>query len=73
MLNLLALLLVVGCAQQQNSSAEEELVAEERVPNITIDSVAGLKVLYPNFTHIDLVCDTMPSESDSTVIFVAAA
>lgn len=74
MLMLLAALLVVVCSQQQKSSAEEELVeVEERVPNITIDSVAGLKVLYPNFTRIDLVCDTMPSEEDSRVIFVAAA
>lgn len=75
MLMLLAALLVVGCSQQKkkNCGVEEGPVVAEYVPNITIDSEAGLKVLYPNFTRIDLVCDTMPSESDSTVIFVAAA
>ena len=33
----------------------------------------GLIVLYPNYSSVDLVCGEMPSKTDSSVVFVAAA
>lgn len=33
----------------------------------------GLKFIFPNFSKIDLVCDSMPSKCDSAVIFTAEA
>jgi hypothetical protein len=77
-LSFLAAILAVCCSRQQskpsNTSSEAiEVVEEEYVPNIKIDSVAGLKVIYPNFSRIDLVCQTMPSQDDESVIFVAEA
>ena len=46
---------------------KEDIVYVERV-----DSV-GLVILYPQFSPIDLVCNTMPSKDDASVILVAEA
>ena len=35
--------------------------------------VKGLRVYYPQFSRIDLVCETMPSKQDTNVIFCAEA
>ncbi len=41
--------------------------------NVVLDSTQNLFIIYPQFTHIDLVCDTMPSIDNKDVIFVCAA
>ena len=41
---------------------------------VSIDTaVAGLNVYYPQFTRIGLVCGTMPSKQDKSIIFCAEA
>ena len=51
-----------GCVECVEVDAYNEIVSKD-----------GLKVIYPNFAKIDLVCGTMPSKSDTTVILVAEA
>lgn len=43
--------------------------------NVTLDdtTVNGLIVYFPHFSRIDLVCGTMPSKQDTSVIFCAEA
>lgn len=56
----------------KNSSDVCVVHCQEKIHNIVeIDN--GLKFIYPNFSNIDLVCGTMPSKNDSTVILVAEA
>jgi len=44
------------------------------LPAILVDSTnRGLIVYYPQFSSIDLVCGTMPSQQDTSVIFCAEA
>ena len=42
-------------------------------PTVLVDSTVSLKIFEPKFNDIDLVCGTMPSEDDSTVVFFAEA
>ena len=55
---------------------QEEITVKKEKENIVyverVDSV-GLVILYPQFSTIDLVCDTMPSKDDASVILVAEA
>ena len=37
-----------------------------------VDS-GDLKIIFPDYSKVDLVCGSMPSKNDSLVIFVAAA
>lgn len=39
--------------------------------NVVVDN--GLKFIFPNFSKVDLVCGTMPSPNDNSVILVAEA
>jgi vancomycin permeability regulator SanA len=44
----------------------------EQAPVTVIDS-CGLRIYYPHYSKIDLVCGSMPSKSDSTIIMFAEA
>ncbi|MDE6696393.1 MAG: hypothetical protein K2K25_05895 [Muribaculaceae bacterium] len=49
-------------------------VAENvQYPSVYIDETHTLKLYYPNFSKIDLVCGKMPDKSDDSVIMVCAA
>ena len=52
-------------------AADEAVIEAE--PLVRIDSTEQVMAYYPQFSHIDLVCATMPSQSDTTVIFCAEA
>ena len=51
----------------ENKDMKKETVLVQRTDTM------GLVVLYPQFTSVDLACDTMPSEDDSSVLLVAEA
>jgi hypothetical protein len=40
---------------------------------VVVDSTADVVAYYPQFSRIDLVCDTMPNQGDAMVIFCAEA
>lgn len=40
---------------------------------VVVDSTADIVAYYPQFSRIDLVCDTMPNQGDAMVIFCAEA
>ena len=42
-------------------------------PVVVVDSTADVVAYYPQLTHIDLVCGTMPSQDEKAVIFCAEA
>ncbi len=48
----------------------EIALSQER---IEIVDTLGLKIYYPNYSKIDLICDKMPEKTDSTIIFMASA
>lgn len=54
---------------------EEPVSQEKAVYEIRVERVDtnGLIVLFPKFSSVDLVCGTMPSKDDSSVILVAEA
>ena len=68
----------VACKSESdshNSSENPKELGEDlpaRVP-VAIQKTVNLNVYYPDYNNIDLVCGTMPSQSDSTVIMMAAA
>lgn len=43
------------------------------LPNVEVIEPIRLRIYYPNYSRIDLVCDKMPEKTDSTVIFMASA
>lgn len=46
---------------------------EAKMPLVVVDSTADVVAYYPQFSHIGLVCGTMPSQDDKQVIFCAEA
>lgn len=71
-------ILVGGCTCNNNEKVD--LVDLDTINNSystkTYNSVKtdnGLKFIFPNFVKVDLVCGTMPSKNDSSVILVAEA
>lgn len=46
---------------------------QTKINSIEIRRSNGLRIIYPHFIKIDLVCDKMPLKNDSSVILVAAA
>lgn len=48
-------------------------VVKETFPVMKVDTTENLIAYYPEFSRIDLVCDTMPSKEDTDVIFCAEA
>ena len=70
---LILLLLVALCYNLHND--KDNVVASVPIEEVYVERVdsSGLIVLYPKFSSIDLVCDTMPSKDDDSVILVAEA
>ena len=69
---LLQLSVVASCACAQSSLKQEDVI--EPVTTVAVDTTyAGLKLYYPNFTSIDLVCGTVPSMDDGRVIMFCEA
>lgn len=68
---LLAALMLCCCNKQSNQTMNDTMPV---IP-VSIDdtTVKGLRVYYPEFSRIDLVCDTMPSKQNADVIFCAEA
>ena len=50
-----------------------EDVVEQAQPLVVVDSTADVMAYYPQFSRIDLVCGTMPSQDEESVIFCAEA
>lgn len=48
-------------------------VTEQPTALVVVDSTADVVAYYPQFSRIDLVCDTMPNQGDAMVIFCAEA
>lgn len=42
-------------------------------PLVVVDSAADVVAYYPQFSHIDLRCDSMPAQDEDSVIFCAEA
>ena len=51
----------------------EDDVVEQAQPLVVVDSTADVMAYYPQFSRIDLVCGTMPSQDEESVIFCAEA
>ncbi|MBQ9476038.1 MAG: hypothetical protein IJU69_07330 [Bacteroidales bacterium] len=67
----LSLMLSVGECSGRSSHGGATGASE---PVLTIDtSHTGLVIYYPIYTKIDLVCDTMPSKNDASVILCCEA
>ena len=73
------LLLLCGCtstpryAMNTHDKTSGLPVMQGSPVEIDDSSVMGLRVYYPLFGHIDLVCGTMPDKQDTAVIFCAEA
>ena len=71
-LALLAVLLL--CACKCNKPAPTTMDNNIPTPMMIDDTtVNGLTIYYPQFSTIDLVCGTMPSQQDTNVVFCAEA
>lgn len=62
-------ILLLCCTPQHHQSSE----IEETETFIERTDSLGLIILQPNYSHIDLVCYTMPKKSNKDVILVAGA
>ena len=62
-----------GKTDKQNMNSNDTTSLQDSLVAIDDTTVDGLIVYYPQFTRIDLVCETMPSQQDTSVIFCAEA
>jgi hypothetical protein len=72
----LAALSLCCCTGNNTQPAMEsnDTISPQDAPVMIDDTtVDGLIVYYPQFSRIDLVCETMPSQQDTSVIFTAEA
>lgn len=69
----LAILLLLCCCNRETTN--KRTMNTEQVIPVAIDDtiVKGLRVYYPQFSRIDLVCEIMPSKQDTNVLFCAEA
>lgn len=75
----LAVLILPACVadnEAENSSFESSTESQSNSANKAtvhrIDTL-GLKVMYPKFSRVELLCGTMPSKDDRDVVLVMAA
>ena len=70
----IAAVVLYSCCKDSNkpmqTTMENDTTALVMVDDTTVN---GLIVYYPQFTSIDLVCGTMPSQQDTNVVFCAEA
>ena len=65
--------LLLCCCTNHPSKQMNNMTKQGPIVNIDDTTVKGLRVYYPQFSRIDLVCGKMPSKQDSDVIFCAEA
>ena len=78
--SVMAMVAMAACAKENDAdNGDVETVAtSETTENkqkeyvLRIDTL-GLKVLYPEFSRVELVCGTMPSKDEEDVVLVLAA
>ncbi len=77
--SVMAMVVMAACAKGNADNGDVETVAtSETTENkqkeyvLRIDTL-GLKVLYPEFSRVELVCGTMPSKDEEEVVLVMAA
>lgn len=73
---ILSIILFMGCNHTNQQYRPESHPLPEPQPSpshVQRVDTAGLMILYPDFTSIDLVCDTLPSKNDQNVILFAEA
>ena len=78
--SVMAMVAMAACAKENdgNNGDVETVATSETTENkqkeyvLRIDTL-GLKVLYPKFSRVELVCGTMPSKDDRDVVLVMAA
>ena len=78
--SVMAMVAMAACAKENDAdngdvetvSTSETTENKQKEYVLRIDTL-GLKVLYPNFSKVDLVCGTMPSKEDDSVLLVMAA
>ena len=58
---------------KQTMNNNDILAVQEGLVNIDDSTFDGLIVYFPQFSRIDLVCGTMPSQQDTTIVFCAEA
>ena len=56
-------------------AVEEDFLSKEVSDSklVELKDTLGLRIYYPNFSKIDLVCGNMPSKDDETIIMIAEA
>ena len=64
------LAIIIGCEEKAPVAVAEAVVEE---PYIYIDSTTQLKIYYPQFSRVDLVCGEMPPTSQTDIIMCCAA
>ena len=71
----LAVLLLCCCTRNADKRAMDNKSITAPGSPVMIDdtTVKGLRVYYPQFSRIDLVCETMPSKQDTNIVFCAEA
>ena len=74
LLILMAALVMCCCSGPKSDETMDNEMAMQG-PNVMVDdsTVNGLIVYYPQFSRIDLVCEKMPSQEDTNIVFCAEA
>ena len=65
--------LLCCCTDNTTKRMNRDTTSSESPVCIDDTSVNGLRVYFPSFSRIDLVCEKMPSKEDTNVIFCAEA
>jgi hypothetical protein len=66
--------LLLCCCTNPSKNMDKDITTLPGAPvNIDDTTVNGLRIYYPYFSRIDLVCEQMPSKQDTNVIFCAEA
>ncbi len=72
--------LAIGCRREKREVCETHFLIEERESttedsqtNVEIEDTCMLRIYYPNYSKIDLVCGEMPKKEDKSVIMFAEA
>lgn len=88
LISMVFLLMSIGCTQHNNNKSDSIPInegdsissihmqidkKEETVNPVVIVDTCNLRVYFPNYSKIDLVCGTMPSKDDQSVIMFAEA
>ena len=76
LLPMLVVVLLCCCTShhsRQEMNNSNDMTSQDSPVTIDDTTVDGLIVYYPHFSQVDLVCETMPSQQDTSVVFCAEA